>query len=72
MPMLGESLLLSVLGIELDCATELLVVLVEPGTTREMIGPVLVRVVMPATVVRAVKEHQVLMRAQSKISTRRS
>src|SRR5258706_10669125 len=54
MPVLGEALLLSVLGVELDCAKEQLV-----------------RVVIPATVVWAVKENQGLTQMENKISTRR-
>ena len=51
MLVLGEPLLLSVLAIELDCVKEPLAMLVEPGTTRDMISPVLMGVVIPVTVV---------------------
>ena len=50
-PVLGEPLLLSVLAVELDCVKEPLAMLVGPGTTREMIGPILMGAVIPVTAV---------------------
>jgi len=48
---LGEALLLLALEVEIDCEKEPLAVLVESGTTRDVIDSVLMRVVPLATVV---------------------
>jgi hypothetical protein len=50
-PVLGEALLLSVTAIEVDPVKESLAMLIELETTRKEIGSVLLRVVIPATVV---------------------